>query len=130
MNRKDRNIHFFLFLFFIVVGLYMSISAGWDLISADQEELFDFENKDIPIFMYISQLLIGLLSLFSGLVMWMRVHWAFSFSLFTSGLLMAYNLNNMGRAIYENPTEAIIMAIILIVVLQSLPFSIRQNQRV
>ena len=108
----------------------MSISAGWDLISADQEELFDFENKDIPIFMYISQLLIGLLSLFSGLVMWMRVHWAFSFSLFTSGLLMAYNLNNMGRAIYENPTEAIIMAIILIVVLQSLPFSIRQNQRV
>lgn len=130
MNRKDRNIHFFLFLFFIAVGLYMSISAGWDLISADQEELFDFENKDIPIFMYISQLLIGLLSLFSGLVMWMRVHWAFSFSLFTSGLLMAFNLNNMGRAIYENPTEAIIMAIILIVVLQSLPFSIRQNQRV
>jgi len=130
MNRKDRNIHLFLFLFFIAVGLYMSVSASWDLISTDQNELFNFENKDIPIFMYISQLLIGLLSLFSGLVMWMRVHWAFSFSLFTSGLLMAFNLNNLGRAIYENPTEAIIMAIILIIVLQSLPFSIRQNQRV
>jgi hypothetical protein len=130
MNRKDRNIHLFLLLFFIAVGLYMSISAGWDLLSAKQENLFDFENKDIPIFLYISQLMIGLISLFSGLVMWMRVHWAFSFSLFTSGLLMAFNLNNMGRAIYENPTEAIIMAIILIVVLQSLPFSIRQNQRV
>jgi len=130
MNRKDRNIHLFLLLFFIAVGLYMSISAGWDLLSAKQENLFDFENKDIPVFLYISQLMIGLISLFSGLVMWMRVHWAFSFSLFTSGLLMAFNLNNMGRAIYENPTEAIIMAIILIVVLQSLPFSIRQNQRV
>lgn len=130
MNRKDRYIHFFLFLFFIVVGLYMSFSAGWELLGTDQEELFDFENKDIPVFMYISQLLIGLVSLFSGLVMWMRIHWAFSFSLFTSGLLMAFNLNNMGRAIYENPTEAIIMAIILVVVLQSLPFSIRQNQRV
>ncbi|MEP1152637.1 MAG: hypothetical protein ABJH08_12995 [Balneola sp.] len=129
MNRKDRNIHLFLFLFFIAVGLYMSISATWDLISTDQEVLFNFENKDIPIFTYISQLLIGLVSLFSGLVMWMRVHWAFSFSLFTSGLLMAFNLNNLGRAIYDNPTEAIVMAIILIIVLQSLPFSIRQNQR-
>ncbi|MFY0684736.1 MAG: hypothetical protein JXR20_09295 [Balneola sp.] len=129
MNRKDRNIHLFLFLFFIAVGLYMSISATWDLISTDQEVLFNFENKDIPIFTYISQLLIGLVSLFSGLVMWMRVHWAFSFSLFTSGLLMAFNLNNLGRAIYDNPTEAIFMAIILIIVLQSLPFSIRQNQR-
>lgn len=130
MNRKDRNIHLFLFLFFIAVGLYKSISAGWDLISTDQEVLFNFENKDIPIFTYISQLLIGLISLFSGFVMWMRVHWAFSFSLFTSGLLMAFNLNNLGRAIYDNPTEAIVMAIILIIVLQSLPFSIRQNQRV
>ncbi|MEP1120461.1 MAG: hypothetical protein ABJK11_13745 [Balneola sp.] len=129
MNRKDRNIHLFLFLFFITVGLYMSFSASWDLISTNQEELFNFENKDIPIFLYISQLLIGLTSLFSGFVMWMRVHWAFSFSLFTSGLLMAFNLNNLGRAIYENPTEAIIMAIILIIVLQSLPFSIRQNKR-
>lgn len=108
----------------------MSISATWDLISTDQEVLFNFENKDIPIFTYISQLLIGLVSLFSGLVMWMRVHWAFSFSLFASGLLMAFNLNNLGRAIYDNPTEAIVMAIILIIVLQSLPFSIRQNQRV
>ncbi|MEO9885633.1 MAG: hypothetical protein ABJR05_09770 [Balneola sp.] len=107
----------------------MSFSASWDLISTNQEELFNFENKDIPIFLYISQLLIGLTSLFSGFVMWMRVHWAFSFSLFTSGLLMAFNLNNLGRAIYENPTEAIIMAIILIIVLQSLPFSIRQNKR-
>ncbi|HCT55111.1 MAG TPA: hypothetical protein DF712_21905 [Balneola sp.] len=130
MNRKDRNIHFFLFLFFIAVGLYMSVSAGWELISTDQEELFDFENKDIPIFMYISQLLIGLVSLFSGFVMWMRIHWAFSFSLFTSGLLIAYNLNNMGRAIYENPTEAIIMVAILVIVMQSLPFLIRQNQRI
>tara|TARA_R110002124_G_C8970812_1_gene515064 strand:+ start:5197 stop:5523 length:327 start_codon:yes stop_codon:yes gene_type:complete len=108
----------------------MSFSGGWDLISTDQQELFNFDDKDIPIFTYISQLLIGLVSIFSGLVMWMRVHWAFSFSLFTSGLLIAYNLNNLGRAMYDNPTEAIIMAIILIVVLQSLPFSIRQNQRV
>ena len=130
MNRKDRNIHLFLFLFLIAVGLYMSLNASWELFSTDQEELFNFENKDIPIFAYISQLLIGLISIFSGLVMWMRVNWAFSFSLFTSGLLMAYNLNNLGRAMYENPTEAIIMSIILIVVLQSLPFSIRQNQRV
>lgn len=130
MNRKDRNIHLFLFLFLIATGLYMSISGGWDLISTDQQKLFDFENQDIPIFTYISQLLIGLISIFSGLVMWMRVHWAFSFSIFTSGLLIAYNLNNLGRAMYDNPTEAIIMAIILIVVLQSLPFSIRNNQRV
>lgn len=108
----------------------MSFSAGWDLISADQEDLFNFDNQDIPIFTYITQLVIGLISVFSGLVMWMRVHWAFSFSIFTSGLLIAYNLNNLGRAMYENPTEAIIMSVILIVVLQSLPFSIRQNQRI
>jgi hypothetical protein len=130
MNRKDRNIHLFLLLFLIATGLYMSISGGWNLLSTGQEELFNFENKDIPIFNFITQLLIGFISIFSGFVLWMRVHWAFSFSLFTSGLLIAYNLNNLGRAMYENPTEAIIMAVILIVVLQSLPFSIRQNQRV
>jgi|TARA_R110001599_G_scaffold24835_3_gene89295 Kef-type K+ transport system membrane component KefB len=130
MNRKDRNINLFLFLFFIAVGLYMSVSGSWNLITSEQENLFDFQNKDIPIFTNITQLLTGLICLFSGFIMWMRVHWAFSFSLFSSGLLIAYNLNNMGRAIYENPTEAIIMAVILVIVLQSLPFLIRQNQRI
>lgn len=108
----------------------MSISGSWNFITAEQENLFDFQNQDIPIFTNITQLLTGLICLFSGFVMWMRVHWDFSFSLFSSGLLIAYNLNNMGRAIYENPTEAIIMAAILVIVLQSLPFLIRQNQRI
>jgi len=130
MNRKDRNIHLFLILFLIAVGLYMSVSSGWELISTEQTELFNFENRDVPVFTFIAQLLIGLVSLFSGFILWLRVHWAFGFTLFTSGLLMAFNLTNMGRAIYENPTEAIIMAVILIIVLQSLPFLIRQNQRI
>jgi len=108
----------------------MSVSSGWELISTEQTELFNFENRDVPVFTFIAQLLIGLVSLFSGFILWLRVHWAFGFTLFTSGLLMAFNLTNMGRAIYENPTEAIIMAVILIIVLQSLPFLIRQNQRI
>ncbi len=129
MNRKDRNIHHFLLAFLIVVGGYMAVSSGLDLAAANQKDLFSIDNQDIPVFMYISQLLIGFVSLFSGFMLWLRTPRAFSFSLFNAGLLMAFHLNNLGRAIYENPTEAIFMAVILIITLQSLPFLIRQNQR-
>ncbi len=129
MNRKDRNIHLFLFLFLIAVGLYMTLSASWGLLTSAQQNLFNVVNQDIPAFALIAQLLTGIVSLFSGFILWLRTSWAYSFTLFTSGLLMAFNLTNLGKAIHENPTEAIIMSVILIVVLQSLPFLIRQNQR-
>ena len=130
MNRKDRNIHLFLTIFLFSIGLYMSINGGWNIISTDQIDLFDFDNKDIPIFSFISELLIGVATILSAVLMWLRVHWAYGFTLFASGLLMAFNLTNLGRAIYDNPTKSIVMVIILIVVLQSLPFLIRQNQRI
>lgn len=108
----------------------MSINGGWQMFTTTQADLFDFDNKNIPVFSYISELLIGVVSILSAILMWVRVHWAFGFTLFTSGLLMAFNLTNLGRAIYDNPTKGIIMVVILIVVLQSLPFLIRKNQRI
>ncbi|WP_018127534.1 hypothetical protein [Balneola vulgaris] len=129
MNRKDRNINLFLTLFLLAVGLYMIIAAAWGLITVPSSELFDFENQDIPIFLYITQLGGGFISLFASIGLWLRTKWAFVFGLFSSGVLIAFHLNNLGRAIYQNPTEAIVMAVIIVIILQSLPFLMRHSQR-
>lgn len=129
MNRKDRNINLFLTLFLLAVGLYMIVAATWGLITVPSAELFDFENQDIPIFLYITQLGGGFISLFASIGLWLRTKWAFVFGLFSSGVLIAFHLNNLGRAIYQNPTEAIVMAVIIVIVLQSLPFLMRHSQR-
>lgn len=129
MTRKDRNIHFFLILFLLSIGVFMTINGTWQILNIEQDLLFDFENKQLPIFTFISELLIGLVCVLSAVLMWMRVHWAYGLVLFTSGLLIAFNLTNLGYAISQNPYNGIIMVVILIIVLQSLPFLIRKNQR-
>ncbi len=129
MNKKDRNITNFLVFFLVTVGLYMSISAIITLINTESGELFEFVNEDIPVFKHISQLVVGLVSILSGFAMWMRVSWASSMAIFNSGLLIAFNLNNMGQAIYANPTRAIIMAVILIIMFQSFSFLMRSTNR-
>tara|TARA_R110002096_G_scaffold434442_2_gene656002 strand:- start:29499 stop:29894 length:396 start_codon:yes stop_codon:yes gene_type:complete len=129
MNKKDRNITNFLVFFLVTVGLYMSISAIITLINTESGELFEFVNEDIPVFKHIAQLVVGLVSILSGFAMWMRVSWASSMAIFNSGLLIAFNLNNMGQAIYANPTRAIIMAVILIIMFQSFSFLMRSTNR-
>ncbi len=129
MNKKDRNITNFLFFFLVTVGLYMSVSAIIILITTESDQLFEFVNEDIPVFKHIAQLVVGLVSLLSGFAMWMRTSWASSLALFNSGLLIAFNLNNMGQAIYANPTRAIIMAVILIIMFQSFSFLMRSSTR-
>src|SRR5690554_4528482 len=129
MNKKDRNITIFLFTFLIVVGLYMSISSAIILIGTDSELLFEFANQDMPIFNYIAQLGVGIVAVFSGVAMWLRLTWAPNIALFSSGLLIAHTLNNMGKAIYDNPVQAIIMVIILIIMFQSFPFLMRSSSR-
>lgn len=129
MNKKDRNITIFLFIFLIVVGLYMSIGSVIALTGTDSELLFEFANQDMPIFTYIAQLGVGLVAVFAGIAMWLRLTWAPTLALFSSGLLIAHTLNNMGKAIYDNPIQAIIMVVILIIMFQSFPFLMRSSSR-
>jgi len=129
MNKKDRNISTFLVFFLATVGLYLSVSAIVTLVDTDSALLFEFVNEDIPVFKYIAQLVVGLVSILSSFAMWMRVSWASSLAIFNSGLLIAFNLNNMGQAIYANPVRAIIMAVILIIMFQSFSFLMRSANR-
>ncbi len=129
MNKKDRNITNFLVFFLVTVGLYMSIGAIITLVKTESGQLFEFVNEDIPVFKHITQLVIGIISILSGFAMWMRVSWASSMAIFNSGLLIAFNLNNLGQAIYANPAHAIIMALILIIIFQSFSFLMRSANR-
>lgn len=68
----------------------------------------------------------GLISLLSSLALWLNMAWAYPFTLFTSGYLLSYSLMTIGNAIYRNPYEAIPVVILIITLLQSFPFILRQ----
>lgn len=129
MTNKDRSINTFLSIVFIIVGLYMSVGSVQTLFSSETDTLFRFSGQDIPAFYYLVKLGGGVISLMTGLVMWLRVSWSPGLALFTSGLLISHQLGNMGRLIYTNPVEAVAAAIILIILLQSFPYLIRRTYR-
>ncbi len=130
MTSKDRKIQLFLQTFYLLVGIYSIISVI-TLMKSDfiPPDIFDFYNQNIPAFHLAAGFVAGIASIVSFITLWLKVRWAYRFSIFTSGLLFVYNLEALGRAIYRNPYEAIPMIIILIVVLQSLPYLIRGSDR-
>ncbi len=129
MTKKDRSINNFLSIVFVVVGLYMSVGSLQTLFSTDIDTLFRFSDQDIPAFHYLVKLGGGLISLMTGLAMWLRVSWSPGFAMFASGLLVSHHLGNLGRLIYANPVEAVATSIILIILLQSFPYLIRRTFR-
>lgn len=130
MTNKDRRIQLFLQIFYLLAGVYTIISNFGALYSNRfPDDVFDYYQGDIPAFSLAAGFLTGAATIISGLTLWARVAWAYGFSLFTSGLLFCYNLEEMGNAIYRNPYEVIPMVIILIVVLQSFPFLLKRTDR-
>jgi hypothetical protein len=130
MTSKDRKIQLFLQIFLLLTGIYVIGLNVWKLSSGFWEDgLFEFYNQEIPVFKVAAGAVTGLISLFTSWVLWMRVSWAYSFAMLTAGLLFAYNLLALGEVIYTNPYHAIPMVLILIVMLQSIPFLMRRTSR-
>ncbi|MTI87388.1 MAG: hypothetical protein FH748_05405 [Balneolaceae bacterium] len=130
MTNKDRKIQLFLQIFFLLAAIYLISDTLTALYSSRfPNDVFEFHNQSIPAFILASGFIAGGLSLISCITLWLRVNWAYAFTLFSSGFIFCYQLTGMGQAIFRNPYETIPMVIILIVLLQSFPFQIRQSTR-
>ncbi len=130
MNIKDRRIHLFLQLFFLLVGLYQAVR----LISIFQgnfmaEQLFEFQENTLPVLGLIGAFIACIASWVSSFALWTRASWAYGCSLFTSGLLFSLHLINLGSALQQNSFEIIPIIIVLIVILQSFPYLLRRSHR-
>lgn len=130
MNKKDRQIQFFLQLFLLITGVYLITFNSWKLGSGTWENgIFEFYNEEIPVFKLTASFITGTMTLIASWVLWVRASWAYGFTLLVAGLLFSLNLIELGEIIYSDPYQAIPMVIILIVMLQSTPFLIRRAQR-
>lgn len=92
-------------------------------------ELFTFHNGTVPVFDLITIFITGMSSLIAGFAQWGRKPWAAGWSMFTLGLLLYANINSMGKALFNQPILALPMVFIVLVVLQSFPYLIRQTHR-
>lgn len=130
MNKKDRRIRLFLELFFLAAGIYIIGFKVWNLyIGITPDNFFQFQDETIPVFDLLAKFIAGLASIIASWSLWVRSPWSAGWCMFTLGLLLYGNLLSMGHAIYQHPARAIPMVIIVLVVLQSFPFLIRQTQR-
>ena len=130
MNNKDRKIQLFLQIFLLLTGVYIVGLNIWRIGSGMWEDgIFEFYNQEVPVFKISAGFFTGVVAFISSWVLWIRVSWAYGFSMFGAGLLFCYSLNGIGEVIYSDPYHAIPMAIILIVILQSIPFLIRRTHR-
>lgn len=130
MNKRDRQIQIFLQLFYLIAGFYLAGLNIWKL-NAElwPEGIFESYNGSIPIFTLAAGFIGGVLSLITSLFLWTRVSWAHGLSLFTSGLIMSYALTELGGILNRNPYHSIPLVLLVIVVLQSMPFLIRKASR-
>jgi uncharacterized membrane protein (DUF2068 family) len=130
MNVKDRRIHLFLQIFFLLVGLYQFIRLITALQSGQfSGNLFEFNFNELPALILAGGIIAGITSLISCLALWTRASWAYGFTLFTAGILFSYHLSMLGPAIHHNSYEIIPIIIVLIVILQSFPFLLRRSYR-
>lgn len=130
MNKKDRRITIFLEFFFVLTGLYLVIMQAWELYTGVVPgNLFEFSDGSIPAFDVFAQFFTGLASFIAYWTLWARATWSAGWCMFTLGLLIYHNVHALGPAIHNRPASAIPMIIILLVVMQSFPFLIRNTRR-
>lgn len=127
---KDRRIHLFLQLFFLLIGLYQFVKLLGGLQTGQlSSDLFEFHFNDLPVINLSIVILCGITSLVSSFAIWTRAAWMYGFALFTSGILFSYHLVGLGTAIYQNSYEIIPIVLVLIVLLQSLPYLLKRSYR-
>lgn len=130
MTNKDRKIQLFLQIFLLLSGVYIIGLNMWKLSSGFWEEgLFEFYNGELPVFKVAAGIITGFVSVITSWVLWMRVSWSYGFGMLAAGMMFGYNLLALGEVIFWNPYHAIPMVLIVIVMLQSIPFLIRRISR-
>ncbi|MAO63412.1 MAG: hypothetical protein CL666_00275 [Balneola sp.] len=130
MNVKDRRIHIFLQLFFLLIGIFQLIRLfGFLQSNTFAGSLFEFQQNELPFLSITASVIASFTALISAFSMWTRTAWTYGFTLFTSGLLFMYHLLSLGKAIQQNSYEIIPIVIVLIVLLQSFPFLLRKSYR-
>ncbi|WP_020404540.1 hypothetical protein [Gracilimonas tropica] len=130
MNVKDRRIHLFLQIFFLLIGIYQLIRlVGFLQSSTGPVQLFEFQQNQLPFLSLAAGVIASLTSLISAFSLWTRTTWTYGFTLFTSGILFMYHLLNLAQAIRFNSFEIIPIVIVLIVLLQSFPYLLRRSYR-
>ena len=130
MTLKDRRIHLFLQLFYLLVGIYQFIQLFGSLQSGQfSGNIFEFQYNELPILNIATSIIVAVTALISSFSLWTRASWTYGFTLFSSGILFIYHLMNLSSAILQNSYEIIPIVIVLVVVLQSFPFLLRRSYR-
>ena len=130
MTSKDRKVQIFLFFFYLLTGLYLSFKSVVLTISGiEGQALFQYGEFGLPIINITIAVLGAICSFISSLGLFIRVRWIYGFTLFTSGVLFCYALENVGDSLQINPYESIPLILMIVVVLQSFPFLMKKSYR-
>lgn len=130
MKKKDRRVTLFLQIFFLVTGIYIIGLQGF--VMYDQAlagSIFEVQNARVPAFAVFARFFAGLASLIACWTLWARASWSAGWCMFTLGLLLYHNIYALGTTIHNRPAEAIPMIVIILVVMQSFPYLIRNTRR-
>lgn len=130
MKRKERRVRLLLELFFIAAGLYVILIKAWGFFEGfDPNALFESRQGSIPVFNLAAHLFTGLACFIASWALWSRASWGAGWCMFTFGMLLYGNLHSIGLVISETPAQTIPMILIVLVVMQSFPFLIRETGR-
>ncbi len=130
MTKQDQRTQFFLQLFLLSTGCYIAGFNIWKITSDFWASgIFEFHLEELPVFRLIAGLIVGFTGVLSAIFLWMRTSWAYSFSLLVTGLLFTYTLFELGTVVFSMPYHAIPLALILFIVMQTIPFLIRRTNR-
>lgn len=130
MKRKDRRARLFLELFFLATGLYVLLIKGWAVfVTAYPATMFEMQQGTIPVFPLAAHLFTGLACFISSWSLWNRASWGAGWCMFTFGLLLYSNLLAIGSNITNAPAQTIPMIVIVLIVMQSFPFLVKETGR-
>jgi len=117
-------------IFFLAAALYIFGIQLRDIYPGmETTYFFDAQKGSVPAFSVTAHLFTGLASLIASWALWLRTSWSAGWSMFTMGLLLYSNLNSLGTIVYEHPARAVPVIIMILVVLQSFPFMLKNTQR-
>lgn len=130
MTSKDRKVQIFLFLFYLLTGLYLSFKSVVMTISGlEGQTLFKYGEFGLPVLNITIAAVGAICSFISSMGLFIRVRWIYGFTLFNSGLLLCYALENVGTTLQINPYESIPLILMIVIVLQSFPFLMKKSFR-
>lgn len=130
MKKKERRVRVLLELFFLAAGLYVLIVKAWGFFEGiDSRSLFVIQRGSIPVFNLAAYSFTGLACIIAGWALWIRASWAAGWCMFTFGMLLYGNLYSIGTVITEDPAQTIPMIVIVLIVMQSFPYLIRETRR-